>query len=42
MARDARNMSALTAMGWEVLTIWECETFDAAALERRLAAYLIG
>ncbi|WP_243848544.1 very short patch repair endonuclease [Sphingomonas insulae] len=25
-ARDARNVEALTMCGWDVLTIWECET----------------
>lgn len=24
--RDERNMADLTALGWEVLIIWECET----------------
>lgn len=25
VARDARNLSALTEAGWDVLVIWECE-----------------
>jgi DNA mismatch endonuclease (patch repair protein) len=38
--RDARKERELKALGWEVLIVWECETFDAAVLVRRLAAYL--
>lgn len=37
-ARDAANAEALRALGWRVLTLWECELKDAAALERRLQA----
>jgi DNA mismatch endonuclease, patch repair protein len=36
VARDARTTEALTALGWRVETIWECELKDAAALEQRL------
>jgi DNA mismatch endonuclease (patch repair protein) len=32
VARDARQIAALEAAGWRVLTIWECETTDAARL----------
>jgi DNA mismatch endonuclease (patch repair protein) len=32
VARDARQRAALEAAGWRVLTIWECETRDAAKL----------
>jgi DNA mismatch endonuclease (patch repair protein) len=39
-ARDARTHDALTALGWRVETIWECDLKDAAILERRLAALL--
>jgi DNA mismatch endonuclease (patch repair protein) len=31
-ARDARQAAALEALGWTVLTIWECETRDASRL----------
>lgn len=37
-ARDAANAEALRALGWRVLTLWECELKDAAALDRRLLA----
>lgn len=38
VARDARQEAALRALGWRVLIIWQCETRDEAAVERRLAA----
>jgi DNA mismatch endonuclease (patch repair protein) len=40
MARDAAARDALAARGWRVLTLWECELRDAAALEARLRAFL--
>ena len=36
--RDARQETALKELGWRVLVIWECETRNEAAVERRLAA----
>ncbi len=36
VTRDAKNTETLQALGWRVITIWECETKDAAALNRRL------
>jgi DNA mismatch endonuclease (patch repair protein) len=39
-ARDAASREALTALGWQVETIWECDLKDAAALEARLTALL--
>lgn len=38
--RDARTRAALGAMGWGVLTVWDCELGDARHLGRRLAAFL--
>lgn len=32
-ARDAVNLAALAALGWRVLTIWECETTPRGAQE---------
>jgi DNA mismatch endonuclease, patch repair protein len=32
VARDARQLDALEADGWTVLTIWECQTNDGASL----------
>ena len=37
VARDARQQAALNEVGWRVLVIWECETRDEEAVERRLA-----
>jgi DNA mismatch endonuclease (patch repair protein) len=36
MERDARNIAELCQLGWSVVVIWECETTDAARLQRRL------
>jgi DNA mismatch endonuclease (patch repair protein) len=38
--RDARNVHDLEAAGWEVLTVWECETKDVDMLRRRLRSFL--
>ena len=38
MERDRRNRRALKADGWNVFTIWECETRDAVVFQKRLAA----
>jgi DNA mismatch endonuclease (patch repair protein) len=36
--RDADTLARLTALGWRVETIWECEMKDKPALKQRLAA----
>ena len=38
--RDARQEAALRTLGWRVLVIWQCETRDEAAVERKLAELL--
>lgn len=38
--RDAVNLAALKAAGWQTLVIWECETRDESALAARLRAFL--
>ena len=38
--RDRRNAAALQALGWEVLVVWECETFDSAGLLAILSRFL--
>lgn len=38
--RDAEKESALKDLGWEVLTIWQCETKPPEALEERLLRFL--
>ena len=39
-ARDRRNEIALKNKGFEVLTVWQCETDDEQALKRRLEIFL--
>lgn len=39
-ARDLKNEEVLRQAGWNVLTIWECETKDLSVLEGRLTPYL--
>ena len=41
-ARDLAASEALSARGWRVETIWECDLKDAAALEARLVTLLSG
>ncbi|RAZ78251.1 very short patch repair endonuclease [Mesorhizobium atlanticum] len=38
--RDKATLATLTSSGWDVLTIWECEIADGAALEARLIEFL--
>lgn len=42
VARDVTNLTALQDAGWDVLTIWECETktVNRPALEQRLRKFL--
>jgi len=40
VARDARARSALDALGWETLTIWECELKRDTRLAERLKSFL--
>lgn len=35
--RDKRNRGALKKAGWRVFEVWECETRDAARLEKRIS-----
>ena len=37
VARDRKNEELLTASGWSVLTVWECETKRPGDLRSRLA-----
>jgi len=39
-ARDVEAHEALTATGWRVETVWECELKNAAALETRAKGWL--
>ena len=38
--RDKVAREALTALGWEVSVIWECELQNTSFVERRLRAFL--
>jgi DNA mismatch endonuclease (patch repair protein) len=42
LARDEKHRAAYAEMGFDVLTIWECETRDEAALAQRLRAFVGG
>src|ERR1700694_2358514 len=39
-ARDAHNFMRLQALGWTVLTVWECELSDSGAIAARLVRFL--
>lgn len=38
VARDRRVSRQLRALGWSVITIWECDTRDSARLQRVLSS----
>jgi DNA mismatch endonuclease, patch repair protein len=38
--RDAQNEAALRAAGWDVLTVWECETAQTDQLAGKLRRFL--
>jgi DNA mismatch endonuclease (patch repair protein) len=38
--RDQNNVIALEALGWRILTLWECETKDRAWLVQRIQDFL--
>jgi DNA mismatch endonuclease (patch repair protein) len=40
VARDARALAGLHALGWEALVLWECELPDGKALRSRLRAFI--
>lgn len=40
VARDAENVRALAAAGWDVLIVWACETDNPAVLQIRLTDFL--
>jgi DNA mismatch endonuclease (patch repair protein) len=40
VARDRRNSKALRRAGWKVMTVWECETKNAARLMKQLSSFL--
>lgn len=38
--RDRLNRAALVKRGWQILTIWECETGDEEHLKARIMSFL--
>ena len=40
--RDTAQRHSLEALGWHVLTVWQCETGDREALTARLVSFLEG
>lgn len=40
VGRDRRNIAELKALGWDVLVVWECETFDWSKLLALLSEFL--
>jgi DNA mismatch endonuclease (patch repair protein) len=38
--RDRENERALRRQGWDVLTLWQCETRDVALLRRKAMDFL--
>lgn len=40
LARDAKTQADLTALGWSVLVVWQCEIRDKGALQERLRAFM--
>lgn len=38
--KDKRDKRALRALGWEVLTVWQCQTKSRNQLESRLLSFL--
>lgn len=39
-ARDKAHQAALTAQGWRVLVLWECQIMDVDALRQTLRTFL--
>jgi DNA mismatch endonuclease (patch repair protein) len=40
--RDIRNKKSLRKLGWDVLTIWECQTRDSEELTKRIETFMEG
>ena len=38
--RDVETLARLHELGWRVLVVWECETKDGDALNRRLTTFM--
>ncbi len=40
MERDAKNIRALESLGWETLTVWQCEAKNIDSLTKELVGFL--
>lgn len=40
--RDRENETALRALGWKVLIVWECELADLKTISRKIGRFLHG
>lgn len=40
LERDKKNRRILKSRGWDILTVWECETRNCERLERALSRFL--
>jgi G:T-mismatch repair DNA endonuclease (very short patch repair protein) len=40
VARDEKNRQELELLGWQVITVWECELTNEERLAKRLAGLL--
>lgn len=38
--RDVRAVERLAALGWGVMTVWECQVRETEALQRRISEFL--
>lgn len=38
--RDVKSQACLEALGWDVMTIWECQVPDTEALKRDISEFL--
>ncbi len=38
--RDKRHLATLESMGWRVMTIWDCELKNTAALARKIDTFM--
>jgi len=42
MARDRGNVRSLKKLGWDVMTVWQCQLKNPARLAKRLKNFLTG
>ncbi len=39
--RDRKNRTQLRKMGWDILTVWECQTRDITKLQERILRFIL-